>query len=56
MASVINIFLLVLPLIPTASPKEANFVNPMDEVKELRAMFQEIQDSISEFQGLRVRY
>ena len=56
MASTINIFLVALILIPTTSSTESNFVNVTNEVKELRALFQEIQASISEFQGLKVRY
>ena len=47
MANDINIFLLVLLLVSNASSKEQNVVKLMNEVKELRVLFQEIQASVS---------
>ena len=49
----INIFLLVLLLVPTASSEEQNVMKLMNEGKELRVLFQEIQASVSQFQVLQ---
>ena len=54
MANDINIFLLVLLLVPNSSSKEQDVVKLMNEVKELRVLFQEIQASVSQFQVLQV--